>query len=182
MDLSKPAISIKNVVANAKFADKFDLELLASKLQGAEYNREKFPGLVYRMTQPKAVFLLFATGKVVGTGATSVENVYIAVTNLVLDLRRIGVSVEDHPEFTVQNIVSTSDIGRWLNLDSVALELGLENVEYEPEMFPGLVYRVRDPKVVVLIFSSGKIVITGAKNIDDAERAVKNLMTEVSYI
>ncbi|MCK4443187.1 MAG: TATA-box-binding protein, partial [Thermoplasmata archaeon] len=80
----------------------------------------------------------------------------------------------------VQNIVASSDLETEINLNAIAISLGLEKVEYEPEQFPGLVYRLDDPKVVVLLFGSGKLVCTGARKPEDVERAVEKITEELS--
>jgi transcription initiation factor TFIID TATA-box-binding protein len=88
-------------------------------------------------------------------------------------LNDIGIKTIENPEITVQNIVASADLQAVLNLNAIAIGLGLENIEYEPEQFPGLVYRIDDPKVVVLIFSSGKLVVTGGKSPDNCEQGVE---------
>lgn len=166
----KSTIDIVNVVASTKLAEKFDLYKMEVELEGAEYNKEKFPGLIYRIKVPKAAFLVFTSGKIVCTGSKNVEDVRTAITNLVKTLKSIGFeNINLEPEIHVQNIVASADLKSDLNLNAVALGLGLENIEYEPEQFPGLVYRIKQPKVVVLIFSSGKLVITGGKTPEECE-------------
>ncbi len=177
------SIEVKNVVANTKIADKLDLIDLSSKLEGSEYNKDRFPGVVYRVTDPRAVFLIFSSGKVVTTGASSVDSVYVAIEGLKTKFCEIGIELEDKIEVTIQNIVSTADTGsKFLDLNSIALGLGLDNIEYEPEIFPGLVYRMSDPKVVILVFGSGKLVITGAKKIEDCKKALDLLILELQGI
>lgn len=88
----------------------------------------------------------------------------------------------EEPEIVVQNIVSTADLGYPLNLNAIAIGLGLENIEYEPEQFPGLIYRIDDPDVVVLLFGSGKLVITGGRTTDDAGDAVTTVRTRLEEL
>ncbi len=166
-------IKIENVVASTKLAEEFDLIKIESEFEGAEYNKQKFPGLVYRVTDPKAAFLIFTSGKVVCTGAKNVEDVHTVIKNLGKKLNGIDQETLDDPEITVQNIVASADLHAVLNLNAIAIGLGLENIEYEPEQFPGLVYRIAEPKVVVLIFSSGKLVVTGGKSPDDCDGGVE---------
>jgi transcription initiation factor TFIID TATA-box-binding protein len=83
------------------------------------------------------------------------------------------------PEITVQNIVASANLEQKLNLNAIAISLGLERVEYEPEQFPGLVYRLEQPKVVLLIFGSGKLVCTGARKPQDVEAAVEKIRAEL---
>ena len=161
-------INVENVVASTKLAEAFDLPKIEAELEGAEYNKKKFPGLVYRVQAPRAAFLIFTTGKIVCTGAKNVEDVRTVIINLAKTLKSIGFEkINLEPEIHIQNIVASADLKTRLNMNAIALGLGLENIEYEPEQFPGLVYRIKQPRVVVLIFSSGKLVITGGKSPED---------------
>jgi len=173
MTMAEYNIKIENVVASTKLAEEFDLIKIESEFEGAEYNKQKFPGLVYRVTEPKAAFLIFTSGKVVCTGAKNVADVHTVIGNLGKKLNGIGQETLDDPEITVQNIVASADLHAVLNLNAIAIGLGLENIEYEPEQFPGLVYRIAEPKVVVLIFSSGKLVVTGGKSPIDCDQGVE---------
>jgi transcription initiation factor TFIID TATA-box-binding protein len=176
-------IKIENVVANAKISDKFDLPWLETHLPRSEYKKKKFPGLIYRVEKPKGAFLLFSTGKAVGTGFRTIEDVNAGVQQLTIDLKNVGIKVNKKPEFVVQNIVASADLHtEFIDLDSIAVSLGLDNVEYEPEMFPGLVYRIAEPKSVLLIFGSGKVIITGCRSGTDCEKAMKVLKHELESI
>lgn len=171
--MSESSIKIENVVASTKLAEEFDLTVIESEFEGAEYNKQKFPGLVYRVSDPKAAFLVFTSGKVVCTGAKNVDDVHTVIGNMAKKLNSIGIKTVEDPQITVQNIVASADLHTILNLNAIAIGLGLENIEYEPEQFPGLVYRIDEPKVVVLIFSSGKLVVTGGKSPEDCEKGVE---------
>src|SRR2546428_677945 len=117
----------------------------------------RLPGLIYRIKEPKTAILLFRSGKVVCTGAKSLENVKTAIDLVAKQIEAAGISIKKNPEIEVQNIVATSDLGAPLDLNAVAITLGPGAVEYEPEQFPGLVYRIDEPKVVLLMFGSGKV-------------------------
>jgi transcription initiation factor TFIID TATA-box-binding protein len=171
--MSESNIKIENMVASTKLAEEFDLTVIESQFEGAEYNKQKFPGLVYRVSDPKAAFLVFTSGKVVCTGAKNVADVHTVIGNMAKKLNSIGIKTIENPQITVQNIVASADLHTILNLNAIAIGLGLENIEYEPEQFPGLVYRIDEPKVVVLIFSSGKLVVAGGKTPEDCERSVE---------
>ena len=177
--MSEVNIKIENVVANARITESLDLEYVESQLEEAMFTKKKFPGLVYRTKEPKSAFLIFRSGKVVCTGAKTKEGVRVVMDKLSTDLRGIGIEVEEHPEFKVQNIVASADLGKELNLGAIVMGLELEGMEYEPEVFPGLVYRITDPKSAILIFSSGKLVITGGKTLDDCEKSVEILLTKL---
>lgn len=166
------SITVENVVASSDIGQELDLATLTQDLPGSKYNPESFPGLVYRMQDPKAAALIFRSGKAVCTGANSIENAQRALNRVFDKLRELGVAVTDTPVITVQNIVSSADLDTSLNLNATAIGLGLEHVEYEPEQFPGLVYRLDEPEVVLLLFGSGKLIITGGKQLEDAEQAL----------
>ncbi len=166
-------------MASANLGTELDLTELALNLNGAEYEPETFPGLIFRLKEPKTATLLFRSGKLVCTGATNLEDVKKAVKTVVASIRKAGVKVEAVPPVTVQNIVASADLGQPVNLSSVVITLGLDRVEYEPEVFPGLVYRLTEPKVVILLFGSGKLVCTGAKVPEDVEAAVTKIKNEL---
>jgi len=134
--------------------------LLSQALEVSEYDPEKFPGLIYRIKEPKTALLLFGSGKAICTGGKSLNDVRESVDIVADKLLKAGIPVERHPEITVQNIVATSDLGAGINLANIAISLGVEHIEYEPEQFPGLVYRLEDPKVVCLLFGTGKMVLS----------------------
>lgn len=179
---AKKSIKIENVVASSSVGTTLDLEEVIKVLENADYNKERFPGVVYRTTNPKTAALVFGSGKIVCTGAKSIPDVHRGLQQVFDRIRRTGVKILDEPEVTVQNIVASADIGTVLNLNAIAIGLGLENIEYEPEQFPGLVYRLSDPKVVMLLFGSGKLVVTGGKKPSDAEWAVEKIMEELDSL
>ena len=175
----KSPITIQNVMASTTLAEDFDLPKIEAGLEGAEYHKTKFPGLVYRAKDLYAAFLIFTSGKVVCTGSKNVENVHIAITNLINTLKSIDCErIDLKPEIHVQNIVAFADLETQLNLNSIVMAFGIENVEYEPEIFLGLVYRIEVPKLVVLVFSSGKLVIAGGKTPKDCVEGMRIIRTE----
>jgi transcription initiation factor TFIID TATA-box-binding protein len=178
-------IHIQNVVASSDIGQELALDQLATDLAGAEYSPDDFPGVVYRLQDPKSATLIFHSGKVVCTGANSVDNVHEALEIVFEDLSKLGIDVSSSPHITVQNIVSSASLEQPLNLNAIAIGLGLEQIEYEPEQFPGLVYRLDDPDVVVLLFGSGKLVITGGSEPEDAQQAlthVQDRLTELGLL
>jgi transcription initiation factor TFIID TATA-box-binding protein len=172
-------IKIENVVASTSLGGELDLQAIALALDGAEYEPEQFPGLIYRLKEPKTATLLFRSGKVVCTGAKSLEQVKTAISKVAKQIEAAGIVIKIEPKIEVQNIVASSDLGAQINLNAIAISLGLEKVEYEPEQFPGLVYRIDSPKVVVLLFGSGKLVCTGARKPEDVEAAVDKITEEL---
>jgi transcription initiation factor TFIID TATA-box-binding protein len=154
---------IENVVATVimEITEKIDLTKIARKYEDAEYNPERFPGLVMRITDPKATFLIFSTGKMVITGLRRADEASPGVKKIMKSIKSAGIKVSN-PEITIQNIVASGNLHTFIDLNMAAIIM--ENAMYEPEVFPGLIYRMKDPKTVFLIFSTGKVVCTGAKN------------------
>jgi len=181
-DEAKKTITIENVVASTAIGQEIDLKSVTLALEGADYDPEQFPGLVYRTKDPKTAALIFRSGKIVCTGAKSIEDVDRGLKKVFKKMDSVGIKVDSNPEITVQNIVASADLGSVLNLNAIAIGLGLENIEYEPEQFPGLVYRIKDPKIVALLFSSGKIILTGGKNLEDIKRGLDFLEQKLETI
>jgi transcription initiation factor TFIID TATA-box-binding protein len=175
-------LKIENIVASGAVADTIDLEVISTTIENCELNKKRFPGAVYRIQDPKIAMLIFSSGKVVLTGVRSNEALEQGLKHLITKLREAGVTCYDEPRVKVTNMVCSYDMGNKINLNKVVMTLSLENIEYEPEQFPGLVYRIPDPKVVALLFSSGKIILTGGKNMDDVERGLAFLEQKIGSI
>jgi transcription initiation factor TFIID TATA-box-binding protein len=173
-------IKIENIVASASLNVEVPLEKIVSKLEGMEYEPEQFPGLVYRMDKPKAAALIFGSGKIVCTGARSTEDVNTVFKKVISVIKSVGVQVPKNFKIQVENIVASAKIEGNLNLDTIALNL--ENSEYEPEQFPGLVYRMNEPKVAFLLFGSGKIVCTGGRSVNDVKTALNKVYKKLRDI
>jgi transcription initiation factor TFIID TATA-box-binding protein len=178
----RDTVEIVNVVASTGIGQEINLKQATLALDGADYDPKRFPGLVYRTKEPKTAALIFRSGKIVCTGAKSINDVYKGLEKVFQSLRNIGIDVKGTPEIKVQNIVASADLHAVLNLNAIATGLGLENIEYEPEQFPGLVYRLPDPKVVILLFGSGKLVVTGGKTPEDMVNAVDRIVEELNSL
>ncbi|MDD1693090.1 MAG: TATA-box-binding protein [Methanoregula sp.] len=163
---------IENIVASGAIADSIDLVELSETVEHCELNKKRFPGAVLRLQNPKITVLVFSSGKVVITGIKSQDDFVHGLDNLIQRMKEAGVTCHDAPDVAVTNIVCSYDIGKYINLNKVVITLNLEKIEYEPEQFPGLVYRISDPKIVALLFSSGKIILTGGKTMEDVVRGV----------
>jgi len=164
------AISVENVVASVTLDQKIDLLDIMKVFRNVEYRPKQFPGLVYRIKRPKTATLIFASGKMVCTGAKSERMAVRAVHKVVRELERKGIIKEGKPKIIIQNIVASANLHGKIDLE-MAADI-MENVMYEPEQFPGLIYRMQTPKVVMLLFASGKLVCTGAKHEDMVLEAV----------
>jgi len=169
---------IENVVATVvmEITEKIDLNQIVRKHETAEYNPERFPGLVMRITEPKATFLIFSTGKMVVTGLRRADQASPGVKKVIKKIKKAGIEVSN-PKITIQNIVASGDLHTNIDLNMAAIVM--EYAMYEPEVFPGLIYRMQEPKTVFLIFSTGRIVCTGAKNKEVVREAVLKLNREV---
>lgn len=152
-------ISIENIVGMSDLGMEVDLKELSIDLQRATFNETEFPGLIHTFEDNETTILLFRSGKVVYTGASSIESIETAVETLEKEFDSIGL---EHDELTIsiKNMVSTAELSEEINLNAAAIALGLEEVEYEPEQFPGLVYRMDDFDMVLIIFTSGQVVLT----------------------
>ena len=173
MPQTKPIVSVENVVASASVDQKIDLNDITKKFPATEYHPDQFPGLVFRLESPRTATLIFRTGKMVCTGAKSEEMAVKAVQTVVKQLRKGGIKIKKDAVITVQNIVAAINLGGKIHLEQAARTL--PRSMYEPEQFPGLIHRMLDPKTVILLFASGKLVCTGAKKEDDVYRSVNNL-------
>ena len=227
-------LTVVNVVASTRVAEELDLPDIAIQLN-CEYEPEQFPGVVYRVVDPKLAILMFRSGRAVCTGGKNQNNIEVGIERMTKDLRDAGIETWDLKdiEIEVQNMVATyslfypedyagvarmddnntrvidtSDgiraatdeevkeedsrirgiregeplaaLPRKLNLNNLTFHLPFDKVEYEPEQFPGLIYRLDYPKVVCLIFGSGKMVITGARTKSDFFEAVQFIQDELA--
>ena len=176
----KTNLKVQNIVATTSLGKPVPLIKLARTQSNTEYNPEQFPGLVLRIKNPKSAVLVFSSGNLVCTGTKSLAQVKQVIEQVIKQLRRINVKITEKPKITVQNIVASGSINLNLNLNYLALEL--ENTEYEPEQFPGLVYKLVEPTATFLLFSNGKLVCTGTKNKKQLEDSMRQLIKKVSSI
>jgi len=171
------SLEVVNIVVSTSLEHDIPLEKMAATLSNTEYNPEQFPGLVIRIKDPKTSALIFSSGKVVCTGAKSMDKVDESIKKIIKSLEKINVKIKIVPKINVQNIVASGSIGMDLNLNKLAMKL--PNTEYEPEQFPGLVYKLDEAKATFLLFSNGKIVCTGTKSEDEARKALDMLIVNL---
>jgi transcription initiation factor TFIID TATA-box-binding protein len=176
----KSNLRVQNIVATTSLGKPVSLTKLARSQSNTEYNPEQFPGLVLRVKKPKSAVLVFSSGNLVCTGTKSVAQVKEVIKQVIKQIAKIGVKITDKPKITVQNIVASGSINLSLNLNMLALEL--ENTEYEPEQFPGLVYKLVDPTATFLLFSNGKLVCTGTKNKQQLEESMVQLNRNIKEV
>ncbi len=173
LGLPEPEVKIENIVATVTLENELDLNLIETKIRDVDYNPDQFPGLVYRLEQPKVTVLIFKSGKMVITGAKSIQQLVFVVKRLLKTFEVEGIEIRGKPQIQIQNIVASVNLKVGIDLETAAMRF--ENSLYEPEQFPGLIYRMDEPKVVMLIFSSGKMVITGAKKEAEVYQAIRKV-------
>jgi len=176
----KRSIKVVNIVVSASLGHDIPLEKMAATLPNTEYNPEQFPGLVIRIKEPKTSALIFSSGKIVCTGARTIEDVHASIKKIIKSLEKINVKIKEVPTVTIQNIVASGSVGMDLNLNILAMKL--DNTEYEPEQFPGLVYKLPEQKATFLLFSNGKIVCTGTKSEEEVNRALDKLIENLKKV
>ena len=178
--MEKKNITVVNIVVSTSLDHDIPLEKMAATLSNTEYNPEQFPGLVIRIKEPKTSALIFSSGNVVCTGARSIEKVEESIVKIIKSLEKIGIKIKIKPKINIQNIVASGSVGMDLNLNTLAMKLG--NTEYEPEQFPGLVYKLDEAKATFLLFSNGKVVCTGTKSEEEVHKALDKLIVNLKKI
>ena len=177
MSKAEPVVKIENIVASATVKHRIELSSVVKAFPDAEYRPGRFPGLVFRLKKPKTSTLIFSSGKMICTGAASENEARRALRKLVKVLKEGGILIVGKPEMKIVNVVATVNLGGSVDLlELYESERGMRGkIVYEPEQFPGLIYRMEGPRVVFLIFSSGKLVCTGARREEDVHQAVMEL-------
>lgn len=173
----KATVSIENVVASAILNQRISLFDIVNAFDNVDYRPEQFPGLVFRLKKPQTATLIFSSGKMVCTGSKSEKSAIKAIHKVVNELKKKKIVIHGKPEITIQNIVASASLPSRVDIDRTAALL--ERTMYEPEQFPGLIYRMTEPKVVMLIFASGKLVCTGAKHESQVYEAVDKLYKQL---
>jgi transcription initiation factor TFIID TATA-box-binding protein len=173
-------IKIENIVANAKISEDINIQDLVEKIPELIYNPDDFKGATFKLDYPKTAVLILPSGKVICTGATKMEEVEQSIRRLTEKIVNVGINVNTNPSIETQNIVASTDLNKELDLSFISKSLMLKNVNYEPEQFPGLIYNLDDIGVIVLVFSSGKIISTGSKSLDDASKAIEMMKEKLS--
>jgi transcription initiation factor TFIID TATA-box-binding protein len=177
-------VSVENVVASGSLGVELDLEAVARELsEVVDYDPEEYPGAYFRLDDSAPLITVYRTGKYIITGAGSEDEASVTRSELLQLLAENSILPEAKDEwYKIQNYVCMDDIGQQLNLSALAIGLGLEFTEYEPEQFPGLVYRPTDHDCVMLVFGSGKVIITGTTAVDSAEEAVAALLEQIDTL
>jgi len=176
-ELDDAPIEISNISASFRLQGEFDIDRLSRDLENSEYDPDNHRSLIYRSPNVgNFTILLPRKGRVSIAGATGEDDILNGIAEFVSELRALGIASE-FGDIRVENIVATGDLGKSINLNAVVIHLGLECTEYEPEQFPGAVYRTSHG--VILVFSSGKVVITAVKSLDQLLQEYQNIRSEL---
>ena len=177
-------IEIVNVVGSGELSTELDLEQVTKDLgTNAKYDPEKYPAMYLHMAEDAPLITLYRTGKYIITGADSEEEAFASRERFLSRLSDQNVIEKPADEwFSIQNIVFTAELPEQVNLNAIAIGLGLEQTEYEPEQFPGLIYRPTNFPCVLLVFATGKVVITGCSDTEVSEKAFSHLRNEIARV
>ncbi|MEM2908919.1 MAG: hypothetical protein QW590_00560 [Candidatus Bilamarchaeaceae archaeon] len=163
---------ITNIVASASLGLELDLFQIHDKVKDVEYEPEQFPGAILKFDEPKATLLLFKNGKVVCVGCkkkSQMEQAVEKARKMLLPYAK-KILTTRKPKIEITNIVAAAELGLTLDLYKIAEKA--DNVEYEPEQFPGAILKFRDPKVSLLLFKNGKVICAGAKTEEEIRKAL----------
>ncbi len=174
---------IVNAVGGGDLQEEVDLDELYQTISGDEvrYDPEYWPGLYIRFTSDSPAILVFRTGKYNIAGADSVEELLDVNEQFLTRLQELDIG-KNHSEFEIRNLVFLGSYSRELNLDQIVVALGLENAEYEPEQFPGVLYKPDGVQGTFLIFRNGKVILTGAIRQDASNSAFEDLFSELDVL
>ncbi len=172
-------IKVHNVVASMRVNERIPLTRLAEYVENVEYEPDQFPGLVLRLNEPKSAALIFSNGKVVSTGTKSAREAAQAIDRLLSIFNDLSIPIKNE-QYNIDNVVASTHVGKPLNLTNIAFNL--DETEYEPDQFPGLVYRQTETGVVFLLFRTGKIICTGAKSEEQIIESFKVLYDKLKRI
>ena len=182
--VEKSPLEVVNVVGSGDINRELDLEQVAQDADIYEANYKRGTGAVYlRVKEGSGLVILYNSGKYIVRGGKTFEKLHRTNEEFLNVIRDLGIiERSENPPFGINNLVFVGDIGHTVPLEALVIQLGLENAEFEPELFPGLVYRPENYNCVLLVFGSGKVSITGTKNVDEAVEAFQLLTEKVDEI
>ena len=161
-NLEMPKLCIQNVVSTFYLGVKdLNLKRIASRLSFLEFNPHKFAAASIRLTSPRTTQLIFGSGNVVCTGSKDTRSSRLACRKCVNVFQKAGLRV-GFSKYKIQNIVASTGIDFPIKLKELHHDYAAYS-SYESSLFPGLVFRLRKPKIVFLLFRSGRLVVTGGK-------------------
>lgn len=182
--IEESPLEVVNIVGSGDLDRELDLEQVTKDADVYEANYEEGTGSIFlKVNEDSGLVILYRSGKYIVRGGKEFDKLYRTNKEFLETLRELGI-IEDsyHPSFEINNLVFVGDLGRTVGLEALVIQLGLENAEFEPEQFPGLVYRPDNFDCVLLVFGSGKVSITGSDDTDEAIEAFRFLEEEIDRI
>ncbi len=173
----KASVSIVNVVVSVNVNQSLDLNSIIKAVPRIVYKPQQFPGAIFKLKEPKTAHLIFRTGKMVCVGAKSERQAKRAVMKVIQQLKENGILIVGKPTIKIVNIVASASLGGQVDIEKAVYVL--ERIMYEPEQFPGAIHRMDEPKVVILIYTNGRLVITGAKTEEEVYQATVKLQRKL---
>ena len=169
--IGKPTFRVENMVASANLEMDLDLYAIAYKVYDVEYEPEQFPGAIFKLKEPKSSLLLFKNGKIICTGCKNEKEVQLAIEKTQKMMLPFSKNAKKgKPTFKIENIVASAAFN--VELDLYAIAAKNKDVEYEPEQFPGAIFKLKEPKSSLLLFKNGKIICTGCKSEKEVQAAL----------
>ncbi len=175
-------IQIENIIANAQISELIDIKFLSEKITDCSYNPSEFNGLSIKYEKENIAVIILETGKVVCTGAKEISNAVEKIKKVANQLKKFGLKIKKDYEIKIENITVTTNLKKDLHLENIAKNLIFQEFDFHPETFPGLIYKMDDLQIILIIFNTGKIVCTGAKNIDDATNSINKIKERFTSI
>jgi len=169
--------SVSNVVSTVEFGCPIDLVKLVKKARNAEYNPRRLGAVVLRLSNPTATALVFPKGKLMVLGTKTTEQSRLAAKKFCRMVKKCGFDVK-FLNWRVVNLIAHVNIGFPINIrEFYGSPHSSFMSRYIPDVFPGLVYKMLDPKLTITIFRSGKLSLAGARSVTDINTAFKNIRT-----
>jgi len=168
-------LKIENIVFSANLAEKFDVKYLSKQFINSKYNLDEFSGLILDFDNPKCAVFLFTNGKIICTGIKNIDDIEIIINRIINDIEKYKITLFDDIPIDIENIVASSDLEKNLDLDYIKGNIEFENIAYNENEFPGLTLNIPNFEINAIIFKSGKIVFTGANELEYIKKALKIL-------
>lgn len=175
-------IEIENIITSAKISEIFNIKLLSGKIKDCNYNPLEFDGLSIKYDNENIAVLILGTGKVFCTGAKDINDAFNKIKKVINQIKKIGFDIKKDYEIIIENIIVSADFKKELNLTNISKGMMSQDVDYQPDVFPGLIYKMDDLHTILIIFNSGKIVCIGAKNIDSATNSINKMEEKLTSI
>jgi transcription initiation factor TFIID TATA-box-binding protein len=179
-------MEIVSTMGSGSLGREIDLEVLVNELEdyldtSIEANFHTTAMVTIRLEEDGPAYTIYRTGTFQVRGSPTGELLNTAAERLQEILREMEVDLPEY-EFEQATAVFMEDLDQSVDLEALVIALGLETTEYEPEQFPGLIYRPIQFDVTLLIFASGKVIIGGTSDRNEADAAIQHLREELSAI